>query len=190
MLFIPKRDKDIFKAYPELLAIPEFYELNERQMTALIWFADYRSPFRQKPKEERMRLACLEAGYKVMEDKNTTMEFRAREMMAGKVDKWNTALKKYMDMQHDEAREQIDMVDAQVDNIRKIISTPTDDEAILEKRNKLINSLPDLNETKRKLAKQANMEELVMGVEESVAGEGNKRTLSLLDEEVEKSRVR
>lgn len=184
MLFLPKRDKDIFKAYPELEAIPEFYELNDRQMKALIWYADYRSPFRQKPQKERFRLACLEAGYKPMVDRDITLESRAREIMDGKLEKWNVAYAKYMEMQHDDAREMVDLVDSQLENIRSMMKEPSTDEATLEKRNKLINSLPSLMETKRNLARLANMEELIMGIEESNADDGGKRKRSLIDEEI------
>lgn len=181
MLFIPKISQDIFKTYPELSQMAEFVHLTDKQMRALIWFADYRSPLRQKPRDERMKLACLQAGYKPMQDKNTTLEFRAREIMGGSLEAWNTALAKYMSLQHDEDREMVDLVDAQVDNIRSLISTPTSDEALLEKRNKLINSLPELRETKRKLAKMANMEETIMGIVEADGKEGNERKKSLFD---------
>lgn len=187
MLFIPKPNKDIFAQYPELEAFPEFKALTDKQMKTLIWFADYRSPFRQKPQDERMKLACLKAGYITMKDKNQTLEFRAREIMGGKLEVWNDALKSYMKMQHDEDREMVDLVDSQIENIRSVLATKTDDEALLEKRNKLINSLPDLRETKRKLARMANMEELVMGIAESNEEEGNKRSLSLIDRVVEEN---
>lgn len=181
MLFVPKLNEDIFKTYPELKQVEEFSALTDKQMRTVIWFADYTGPFRQKPKDDRMKLACLQAGYKPMQNKHVTLEFRAREIMGGELEVWNTALAKYMAMQHDEAREMIDMVDAQVDNIRTVIATPTSDEASLEKRNKLINSLPDLHETKRKLARMANMEETVMGISESDTKEGTERKMSLID---------
>lgn len=183
MLFNPKRGQNIFKTHPELESIAEFEALNDKQMKTLIYFADYKSPFRQRPKDDRFRLAAIEAGYKVDAQKNITLEVRARELYDGKIDKWNDAYKKYMVMQHNEDMEMLALVDMQLENIRHLMGTPTDDVAELEKRNKLINSLPDLRTTKAKLAASSGLEDYVSGAGDTVE-ESGKRQLSLLDKVV------
>lgn len=180
MLFNPKRGQNIFKTHPELESIAEFEALNDKQMKTLIYFADYKSPFRQRPKDDRFRLAAIEAGYKVDSQKNITLEVRARELYDGKIEKWNDAYKKYMVMQHNEDMEMLALVDMQLENIRLLMGTPTDDVAELEKRNKLINSLPDLRTTKAKLAASSGLEDYVSGAGDTPEDTG-KRQLSLLD---------
>lgn len=180
MLFNPKKGQNIFKTHPELESIAEFEALNDKQMKTLIYFADYKSPFRQRPKDDRFRLAAIEAGYKVDSQKNITLEVRARELYDGKIEKWNDAYKKYMVMQHNEDMEMLALVDMQLENIRSLMGTPTDDVAELEKRNKLINSLPDLRTTKAKLAASSGLEDYVSGAGDTPEDTG-KRQLSLLD---------
>jgi hypothetical protein len=164
----------------KLLEIPEFAVLSDKQFRTLVLFADYKSPFRQKPKEDRFRLAALEAGYSVDSGKQNQLEKIARDMLYGNNKKWNAALEKYMAIQHDDDREVLDMVDAQMDNIRKMIATPAEDEASLEKRNKLILSLPGLIETKRKISRMVGKEEELMGNTQEESGE--KVVKSLVDE--------
>lgn len=171
---------DLNKQNPSLKMIPEFAALNEKQMRTLIWYVDYQSPFRNKPKDDRFRLAALQGGYKIDNAKRVVLEVRARELFAGDVDKWNTALNKYMEMQHDEDREMIEMVESQIENIRSVIKTPTDDADELAKRTKLINSLPDLKKTKRELARTAGIEMEVMGAD--MTEEVSTRTLSQIDQ--------
>lgn len=162
----------------KLLEIQEFKNLTDKMFRCLVLFADYKSPFRLKPREDRFKLAALEAGYSIDSHHQNQLEKRARELIAGDNKYWNEALKKYMSMQHDEDREVLEMVDQQIDNIRNMLKTPTDDEAQITKRNKILSDLPALIETKRKLSR-------IMGKEEEIMGsvqEEQRQERSLVDE--------
>lgn len=162
----------------KLLEIEEFKNLTDKMFRCLVLFADYKSPFRLKPREDRFKLAALEAGYSIDSHHQNQLEKRARELIAGDNKYWNEALKKYMSMQHDEDREVLEMVDQQIDNIRSMVKTPTEDEAQILKRNKILADLPGLIETKRKLSR-------IMGKEEELMGsvqEEQRQERSLVDE--------
>lgn len=162
----------------KMLEIEEFKNLTDKMFRCLVLFADYKSPFRQKPKEDRFKLAALEAGYSIDSHHQNQLEKRARELIAGDNKYWNAAYKRYMEMQHDEDREVLSMVDQQIDNIRKMLQTPTEDEKLLQTRSKLLGDLPGLIETKRNLSR-------IMGKEEEFMGnvqEEKQQERSLVDE--------
>lgn len=172
------------KLTARLLEVAEFKNLTDKMFRCLVLFADYKSPIRQKPRDERFKLAALEAGYKIDNSAHVVLEKRARDLFNEDNKYWNAAYEKYMQFQHDEDRELVSMVDSQIDNIRKLLNQPIDirdekAEVLMEKRNKLIASLPSLVETKRNLSRIVGKEEEFMG---SVADEeGTPIERSLVD---------
>lgn len=180
MLFKVEPNKDVFSLNPQAKAIEEFSHMTSKMFTCLILYADYKSPLRQKPPADRFRLAAIQAGYKVDSHHQTQLEKRARELFAGDNVYWEAGLKKYMEIQHDEDREYLSMIDQQIENIRSMLKTATDDEAQIKKRNEILSGLPGLIETKRKLSRILDMEEEIMGNTESETN-GEPRKLSLVD---------
>jgi hypothetical protein len=162
-LFRVEHNKNIFDLNPEAKSISEFAYLTDKMFKCLVFFADYKSPFRQKPKDERFTMAALQAGYKVDSHHQTQLEKRARLIFGEQNEYWNAAYRKYMDLQHDEDREMLQLVDTHLDNLRQLIGSPSTDEAELEKRTKMVIQLPAIMKTKRDLAKIAGKEEELMG---------------------------
>src|SRR6478736_5537660 len=186
MLFQIEPNKDVFKTNPEALIYEEFKNMTPKMFRCLILFADYKSPLRQKPKDTRFHLAALQAGYKVDSHHHIQIEKRAREVFDGDNQYWNAGYAKYMELQHDEDRESLDMTNAQIENIRTILKTPVaeDDEkaeAKLLSRNKLVNSLPELLATKRQISRILDIEVEVMGDTIDGSETGEPRKLSLAD---------
>jgi hypothetical protein len=179
MLFKVEHGKDVFKLNPEALAIEEFKNMTPKMFTCLILFADYKSPFRQKPIDIRFKLAAMQSGYKIDSSHHTQIEKRARELFAGDNKYWEAGYKKYMEIQHNEDLEMLEIVEAQLNNIRTVLKTTSDDVDELKKRSKLLEDLPTLLETKRRVARLLDMEAEVMGTIESE--EEKPRALSLVD---------
>lgn len=181
----PKSDmtKDEFNRLTgKLLEIEEFKHLTDTMFRCLVLYADYRSPFRQKPSKERFRLAAIEAGCSVDSHHHNQLEKRVREWIDGKNKYWNAALKRYMEMQHDEDRVALAAIDAQIANVYKMLEKETDDIAELEKRGKVLKTLPEMLRTKREIAQVAGREEELVGaadetpdVEKSLIDEDNEQ---------------
>lgn len=176
MLFKINTKDSIFKLNPELKGVPEFADLNDKQMKVVAFMADYKSPFRQKPVKERWRLAFLAAGYKVQEGHNNTFDMRAREIEAGKNEKVNAALAKYKEMQHNEDIELLDIIQTQMDNIKQMVRKGGDDPNEMKKLNDLLLTLPDLRKTQRSLAESANLD-----YEFETDGEKKQQNISTID---------
>jgi len=186
MLFQIEPNKDVFKTNPEALIYVEFKNMTPKMFKCLILYADYKSPLRQKPKDDRFKLAAMQAGYKIDSSHHTQIEKRAREIFATENKYWNAGYTKYMELQHDEDRESLEMVESQINNIRDIMKVAikaADEkaESILLSRTKLITSLPELLETKRKIARILDIEMEVMGDSIDGSDEGAPRKLSLVD---------
>jgi archaellum component FlaC len=183
MLFrVPAHNQNPFDANPAAKAIKEFAEMTPKMFRALILFADYKSPLRQKPRDERFKLACMQAGYRIDSAHQHQLEKRARELFYGDNKYWEAGYKKYMEIQHDEDRDILNMVDAQIENIKTLMSTKTEDVAELDKRNKMIINLPQLVETKRRLSRLMDKEEEIMGTTIDEEAETD-RKLSWIDQE-------
>ena len=104
MLFKVEFNKDVFELNPELKSIENFYHLTDRQMKYVILATDYKSPFRKLPIEGRKKEAALAAGYSLEKD-GKRLDMNARDVIAGKNVKIEAAIRKYMEIQHDEDTE-------------------------------------------------------------------------------------
>lgn len=176
-LDMPKEEFNRLTA--KLLEIEEFRHLTDKMFRCLVLYADYRSPFRQKPSKDRFRLAAIEAGYSVDSNHHNQLEKRARELIDGKNKYWNAAIKRYMEIQHDEDRVALAAIDRQIANVYKMLEKDTDDVAELEKRGKLLKTLPELLRTKREIAQAAGREEELVG---SIEEDAIVTDQSLMDE--------
>lgn len=180
MLFKVNQKDSVFKLNPELYSVPEFAELNAKQMTTIILVFDYKSPFRQKPQKDRWKLAFLAAGYVPEEGKGSVFNMRCREMQDGKHTKVNAAIKKYLEIQHDEDIELLETVQHQINTIKTMVRKSWEDPADVDKINKLVNSLPELRERQRELARNAKIDYTFGEPEE----DDNTKNMSTIDKMV------
>lgn len=180
MLYAIQKNKSIYDSAPGLRLIKEFADLERGEgdkMKFVMLVADYKSPLKQHPEQRRRELAALECGYKVMDKTHATLDFRAREVVAGKDEKVEAAIKKYREIQFNEDRGNMEMITQQIENIKEVLKQKTDDVDELQKRTKVLQTLPELVETRIRLAKIAGLKEEDTG--ETPAGE--QRALSLID---------
>jgi hypothetical protein len=152
MLYKIKDGVDCFELNPELLAVPEFAKLTERQFRVVALVADRRSPLRTLPDKARREKACLIAGYGMegaRPDKN------ARTIIAAGVPSIETAIATYKSYQFDENQETLDTINAQIHEIKEYLksdkSEAKDFGKALEQAAKLGERLPGLVEAKQKL---------------------------------------
>lgn len=158
MLYRIRDGHDVFEDNPELLAIPEFAEITDRQFRVVTLVADRRSPLRTLPEKQRREKACMIAGYGTegkRPDKN------ARTIIAGGVPSIEAAIEKYREYQHDENQATLDSTNTLIQTNKDFINavnSRTDEEKKdkqygkdLELANKFANQLPGLIESKHKL---------------------------------------
>ena len=176
MLYQIERGKSVFDSHNGLRLIPEFAALEEdarvgdKWMRYVMLVADYKSPLKQHPITKRKELAILSAGGKIQNRNHETLDLRAREIVEGKNPKVEAALAKYLEIQHDEDRDMLEIINKQIELIKKTImssTTKVDGKDVpvetdeLKKRNALLMTIPDLVEAKKKLARIADIKDEV-----------------------------
>lgn len=183
MLYQIQKNKPVNESAPGLLLIPEFETLfydarvGDKWMRFVMLVADYDSPLKQHQEKKRRQLAILSAGGKIEEIKHNTLDVKSRAIVDGKNDKIEAAIKKYREIQYNEDKETLIVINTQIESIKTVVATPTLDVDELKKRNALLAGLPDLVETKKQIARMANMEDMVFETAESV----DSKPMSLID---------
>jgi len=151
MLFKVIASKDIFELSPELKSIVEFERLTPRQMTYVALVADYKSPFRKLPIEDKKLRAAATAGYQYEKD-GKKPDKNMRSVMDDKVQNINAAIKKYNELQHDEDYETLMGVNKLIEDVRefngKKDKTPRELEVAM---NLTVGKLDKLLTTKKKI---------------------------------------
>lgn len=144
--------------------------------------ADYQSPLKQHPEPKRRELAALEAGWVVQSNAQKTIDARGKILVDGKDKDVERAIAKYREIQHNEDRELLSLYDTQLGNIKAAILVTSSDPDELKKRNLLLESIPSLKESKNRLAKLTDLEDLIQKEEEDA---GIERSLidKIADEE-------
>jgi len=152
MLYKLVDQKDCFELNPELLAIPEFVKLTDKQFRVVALVADRLSPLRTLPEKQRREKACMIAGYG---REGTRPDKNARTIIAGGVESIEKAITVYREYQYDENQATLDTVNAQIHEIKTYLqsdkSESKDYGKALEQAAKLGERLPGLVEAKQKL---------------------------------------
>lgn len=107
--------KDFFEMNPGARAIPEFSTLTSNQMFAVTLIADrdYDSPLRTLSEKVRREKAVLIAGYK-REPDGKRPDKNARNIIDGKVESVEAAIKKYYEIQYDEEKAILSSLNTQI----------------------------------------------------------------------------
>lgn len=158
MLYKIRDGHDVFQDNPELLAIPEYANITDRQFRVVALVADRRSPLRTLPEKQRREKACMIAGYGM---EGTRPDKNARTIIAGGVASIEAAIAKYKEYQYDENQATLDstntLIQTNKDFINQVNSRTEEEKKDkqygkdLELANKFANSLPSLIEAKQKL---------------------------------------
>lgn len=180
MLFKIERSKEVFTSNPELLNIPEFACLTDKQMRYVMFYTDYKSPYRSHNDTERKRLSAIEAGYSIQNGHQKTLDQKAREIMDGRNEKVNEAILKYKSLAPNEDREQLKLYTVQIESIRKLVEKGSEDAAELKKLNDLLMTLPGLKKSQRELAKSVGMEDELARIEEEVIKNKDRKMIDIV----------
>lgn len=166
MLFKIKQGVDIFELNPELSTIDEFSKLDSRQMTTVALYADYESPFKTKPDQQRRELAAKTAGYE-MEPDGKRLDKNGRNFVYGKTVSLERAIAKYREIQYDENKSILEAYDKLIQKAIFLMSySPKDEDMeknpkqvleMAEKAAKLAKELPGIKEAKIKIQDMLKM---------------------------------
>jgi hypothetical protein len=150
--------RDCFELNPELLAIPEFGTLTDKQFRVVALVADRKSPLRTLPEKQRREKACLISGYGLEGNRPAR---NARAIISGEVDSIEKAIAKYREYQFDENQDTLDSTNKLIRTNREFIdhvNSRKEEEKKdkqygkdLELANKFANQLPGLVESKQRL---------------------------------------
>ena len=118
MLFKLHYEKSPFELNDGLKAIREFASLSDRQFTAVALYADYASPLRKLPEQQRREQAAIIAGWPM---EGRRLDKNGRNFVLGKVKSIETAISKYKEIQYDKDRETLAGIDRQIHEIMEIV---------------------------------------------------------------------
>lgn len=183
MLFKVNKGRDFFEENPEARSIANFTVLTTREMQYICWVYDYQSPFRNLKLEERKLKALLEAGFRMEKDGKRPDKY-AREVMNGKIEKIQYAIREFMSLQKDEDRELADAVTIQLDEIKNFLKTPKETEGEWRIAIQMLEKMPKLLKDRKEIFDILDMREH-LNVEVAVLNEedGPASTLELMNDE-------
>lgn len=171
-------DAPVFKDNPELLAIPEFSKLTDRQMRYVMLCDWYGSPLRLMKAEDRKHKAAILAGYKLEKD-GKRLDINGRNVIEGKVATIEQARKMMQEIQYDLEMDIKEALDMQIDEIVGFFRMQGKNLQQLEKAVTMMTKLSTILETRKKILELLNFRANDI-VEEAI--EEEKQELSFLDE--------
>ena len=152
MLYKIRDQVPVAEDNPEILAIPEFAKLTDRQLRFVCLVADRRSPLRTLPEKDRREKAARICGWPT---EGSRLDRNGREVVAGGVANIEKAIEKYLEYQYDEHQADYDAIVKQIQEIRDYLKSDKEDTKdkgkALEQAAKLGERLPSLIEAKQKL---------------------------------------
>ena len=152
MLYKIRDQVPVTEDNPEILAIPEFAKLTDRQLRFVCLVADRRSPLRTLPEKDRREKAARICGWPT---EGSRLDRNGREVVAGGVANIEKAIEKYLEYQYDEHQADYDAIVKQIQEIRDYLKSDKEDTKdkgkALEQAAKLGERLPSLIEAKQKL---------------------------------------
>lgn len=182
MNFKLRLDHNVFEDNPELKTIPEFShaQFTDRMMKYTMLMEWHLSPLRLLRYEDRKYKAALLAGYKLEKD-GSQPDVNMRNVINGKVNSIEAALKAMRDIQFDEDRDIDESYNMQIREIVDYMKKPNKTIFELEKATKLMEKLPKLLEDRKKIREILNFraQDSLEALETS--GNGTKVNKSVLD---------
>jgi hypothetical protein len=169
MLFKVDIRKPVRETNPEINAIEEFVDLSDRNLKYIFLVYDYDTPYKQIPIDERKKKVALDVGFKTEKGRDL-FDKNARDILNGKIDSIEAAIKKFKSLIFDQDRETYISVSELIVNISNMIGTPTKNIAELEKKAKMAQQLTSLSQTKKQLAQ-------ILGIRNDMADEEIKKSL-------------
>lgn len=168
------------------LGYEEFNDLTNKQWEFVVLFTDFESPIpKGLPEPQRRKLAALQSGRKTRQDKNNVLDTRGLDLVHGKVETVERAIRKYRDIQEqtNEDYKMLDFLNKRIDHLKIEVAKPSSDIDDEVKKTKLTKELFELFETKKSFESKIGKQEdpNVVGEVGSEEEDGTTRNLSLID---------
>lgn len=174
MIFRVDNGKDFFEINPGALAFEWMSKCSSREAKWITLVYDYKSPLRNIPVEQRKYTAAKIAGF-LSEGGTDRLDKNARNVITGKIEKVNNAIKEFIDTQYDEEQEMLAAYTEEISQALEMLKkkNKTDKEwGICDKLNK---TLPNIVSAKKEL-------EMVLGFrKESSSDSMGDETTSAID---------
>lgn len=145
-------DNDIFEDNPVLKSNEKYNTCTSRELKYVFLTFDYDSPYRKLSLPERKLKALIHAKFK-MESNGRRPDRMAREVMNGKVERVQIAIKEFLSTQKDEERELANAINQQLEEIRAFLTRKKETEgewriavSLLEKMPKLLKDRKEVME--------------------------------------------
>lgn len=149
----------IFEDNPELLLIPEFERLTERQMRYVFLVDWLGSPLRLMKIEDRKYKAAIMSDYKLEKD-GSRPDMNMRNLIAGKVPTIEVARRIMKSIQYDAELDLKSALDTQIDEIIAFFKKPNKTTLELDKAVTLMTKLPTILETRKKILELLSFREI------------------------------
>jgi hypothetical protein len=174
-------DHDVFEDNPELKIIPEFSNLTDRQMKYVMLVEWHGTPLKRMKLEDRKYKAALMVGYKLEKD-GSRPDMNMRNLINGKVNTIEAALREMKGIQHDTEGEIMEAFDTQINEIIEFFKKPGKTIIELEKASKMMSVLPNLLQQRKAILEILNFrDENIVNTDEGPIKEPEIK-LSILDE--------
>lgn len=120
MLYKIRDQVPVTEDNPEILAIPEFAKLTDRQLRFVCLVADRRSPLRTLPERDRREKVARLCGWPM---EGNRLDKNGREVCAGRVESIERAIERYKEYQYDDNVENLDAINKQIQEIRDYLQS-------------------------------------------------------------------
>lgn len=152
--------KDIFEDNPQLMAVSKFADCSDRELKYIFLLYDYDSPYAKMSFNLRQEKALAEAGYH-REKGGKRFDKNAREVMTGKRARVNEAIGEFSIIQKSANKERalVMALDEQLDHIIQFLKEPASDINTIQKLVKVVNDIPKLLETRKRIKEVLNLAE-------------------------------
>lgn len=158
MIFKVEKDKDFFELNPEVKSMEKMQLCTSRDLKWICLTFDYQTPLRNIPMDQRKEVAAKMAGFRTEKDTNR-LDKNARNVINGKIERINEAVKEFMEIQYDEEQELLIGYKEQISQGIDLMKKKNKSEKEWALSDKVVKSLPTLLSAKKELEKQLGMRE-------------------------------
>lgn len=158
MIFKADKNKDFFEQNPEAKALEFLSACSSREAKWICLTYDYHTPLRNIPLEQRKDVAAKMAGF-LIERETGRLDKNARNVITGKIEKVNLAMKEFMEIQYDEEQDMLLAYKEQISQAIELMKKKNKNEKEWSLSDKVVKSLPVLLLAKKELEKSLGLRE-------------------------------
>lgn len=158
MIFKVDKGKDFFEENPEAKAFEFLSQCSSREAKWICLTFDYFTPLRSIPMEQRKDVAAKMSGF-LVERETGRLDRNARNVITGKLEKVNLAIKEFLEIQYDDDQEMLLAYKEQIAQALELMKKKNKSEREWGMCDKIVKSLPLLLSAKKELEKTLGLRE-------------------------------